>query len=176
MKTIGIQLMAELGGVQMVLSGDVEASEAGINEAADRLAKALDRQRAKLILKETLVDYLAASKALELLPDQERDMLKARALDRVRIHEGMQAQHAMGGRRAEFKPSAQQRQILDNFDRETEAKRAEMARNRDTAKDSLPQLEAKILRLRERIAGADVIDSLEDEKRALDAPLAEAAD
>ncbi len=168
--TAEIVVQADVGGMQIAFTR--VAIEGEVDAWLDSCRKAVNRQRAHQELVEALVDIKARRDALESSPDRERDMLKERAAERVRLRASFKAAHDATRPRVGFVEGAKHRQALEAFDGETERKRAEFEADRVKVAADLPAFEARAARARAIIGGKDrseVIDMASE-------PLADAAD
>ena len=156
---------ADIGAIKLMLTAVVTDDE--IDKRLDLWRTAISRQRAHFELIEALVDVRALGEALKLSPGLERTTMKGRADERVRMIAAFEAAHNARGARSEFSLNAAQRQGLQNFDAETEEKRASFAADREKAAADLPRHRARVARQRAIIAGADRADVIEDDGEPL---------
>ncbi len=166
MRDIEVVAQAQLGGHTIALTATVPFDQRDIDETLDLMARRFDRQRAIEQLPEAMVDLLAAQKALETLPQRERDKMRERAEERIRLQEQMEAQHLEAGRRGPFKLSASQKQGLRAFDEETQKRRDEFKKEAAAHEAAIPALKERIARLEARIAGGDKTEPLREEMKA----------
>lgn len=162
-----IVVQADIGGMTIAFTTQARGDAATINAHLDLFAKAISRQRAQAELIEALVDVRAIREALALSPERERATMKGRTDERVRMIAAFEASHNARGARSAFGLNAAQRQGLQNFDAETEQKRAEFASDRENAAAELPRHIARVARQRAIIAGADRADVIEDDGEPL---------
>lgn len=169
MSGVEIVFRRDLGGTEVTFAMSGVAI-ADVATAAAALAQATDREWAKTILRDTIVDWLAAKKSLDTHDATVREYRVGRARDRAAMLAAFQESYP-AGKRVPFAPSKAQREQLAAHDRETEQKLAEFAAAKDRLQAALPDLDGKIARLKQRIAGADMIEMLEEDRRAMMPPL-----
>jgi hypothetical protein len=171
-----LRLQADVGGITMEVQAVAFPDQRSINDAVDEAARALDRQKAKQMLREAMADYIGTVKGLAMFPQAVQNAMLDRAKGRAQIVSAMSVTHIAAGKRQDWSPNKVQSGQLSAYDQETEQKRDKFAKDEADARERLPLLMAQIERLRKRIDGADVIDELEAEIRELKPDLAEAAD
>jgi hypothetical protein len=146
-------VQADIGGMSIAFTRVVIDSE--IDSWLDTCRRAVNRQRAQQELVEALVDIEARKETLRSAPERERDMVKDRAAEQVRMRASWEAAHNTAGARTEFRLSPKYRQALEGFEAETERKRAEFAADREKVEAEMPLYEARAARARAIIAGAE---------------------
>lgn len=160
----GITVQAELGGMTIVLHSEAAAPE-DRDAVLDGYTKSIGRQRSKMDLSQAVMDLLNTKREIAGFPERRGEYAKARAMERTRMRSQFEQEHLSRGKRADFVPSAAQKQGLANFDLATEQKMAEFDANLEAKKQLVPIYESQIDRLRGVIEGKDQIE----------VPLAEAA-
>lgn len=171
---IDIVIRRDIGGTEVTFA-TAQVDPGDVNSMADSLTAAADRQYAKMLLRETLVDFLAAQKSLDMHAETVREYQRQRALERAQAIAAFMASYPET-KRSPYVPSRAQREQMRGFDADTEAKLKEYDDAKTRLRAALPDLENKIARLRKRIDGADMIDLLEDERQGMLAPVAVAAE
>lgn len=152
--TAEIVVQADVGGMQIAFTR--VAIEGEIDAWLDSFRKSVNRQRAQQELVEALVDIQSRKQALASSPDRERDMLKERASERVRLRASFEAAHRSSNPRVvDFREGPKHRQVLDAYDQETERKRAEFEADRGKVLAEMPLYEARAERARAIIAGKE---------------------
>lgn len=162
-----VTIQADIGGMTVAFVELVGGDERALNARLDLYRRAINRQRAQVELVEALVDIQARREALASAPRREREVLKARAEERVRQIASFEAAHQVRGNRGEFRMSQQQRAGLEAFDAETERKKGEFAADREKILAEMPHYEARAERARRIIAGAERSEVIEQEEAAL---------
>ncbi len=155
-------VQADIGGMSIAFTRVVVNDE--IDPWLDTCRKAINRQRAQHELVEALVDIEARRDALRTAPEREREMLKARGVERARLVASWEASHSMSGARGDFKPNPAQRKGLIEFDEQTAREREKFDSDREKVEAEMPHYEARRDRALAIIAGkerAEVIGATE---------------
>src|SRR5260370_23110619 len=137
---------ADMGGMSIAFKRVIVNEE--LDPWLDTCRRAINRQRAQNELVEALVDIEARHEALRTSPEREREALKTRATERIRLVASFEAAHAAVRARGEFQLTSAQRKGLMDYDDETERQRAEFAADRENGKADIPHYEARPARPR----------------------------
>lgn len=162
-------VQADIGGMTIAFTRVVVSDE--LDPWLDTCRRAINRQRAQHELVEALVDIEARREALATSPEREREILRTRAAERIRLVASFEAAHAAVRARGDFQLTSAQRKGLTDYDDETERKRAEFAAEREKVKADIPHYEARAARARAIIAGkerAEVIGQRDEFPAAAD--------
>lgn len=161
-------VQADIGGMSIAFTGVVVDGE--LDAWLDKRRRAINRQGAQHELVEALVDIAARREALRTSPQRERDMVKARTDERIRVVASIEAAHQSAARVPSIRLTAAQKKGIDDFDAETQRKREEFAADRAKVEAEIPHYEARAERARAIIAGKERWEVIEAE------PLPAAAD
>jgi hypothetical protein len=148
-------VQADIGGMSVAFSGVVTDDE--LDAWLDKRRRAINRQRAQHELVEALVDVEARREALRTSPQREREMVKARTDERIRVVASLEAAHQNGGlsRVTEIRLTAAQKKGITDFDAETKRRRDEFETDREKVAAEIPHYEARAARARAIIGGAE---------------------
>lgn len=163
---VEVTAQAQLGGHTIALVATVPCDPKDIDDALDMMGKRFDRQRAIEQLPEAMIDLVSAQKALDTLPEREREMVASRAEERIRMREKWEAEFRANGRSGPFNLKGAHRSALEQFDAATTQKREDFANEKTKHEAAIPAMKERIARLEARIAGEDKTEPLRQEIRA----------
>jgi hypothetical protein len=152
--TAEIVVQAKIGVMEIAFTR--VAIEGEVNDWLDTCRKSIQRQIAQQELVEALVDIEARREALRTSPQRERDMVKARTDERIRVVASLEAAAQVRNTRvADFKLTAAQKKGIEDFDAETQRERDKFKSDRARVEAEIPLYEARADRARRIIAGAE---------------------
>ena len=163
-----VQVEGQVAGFRIALGEEIspDADEAYLNERLDLFGKLIGRQKARSDLVEKIVALQSNREQMEQLPrDREAALLKNQR-DKEAYLMGLQAKHAVSGKRAEFRLSASEQVNLDAYETARIKIVQEFDKHQANLEFDLPRIEHHIRSLRAIVNGADIIEE----------PLAEAAE